>query len=308
MDDNILKIITTIIKGPYLDDFYGAYGNKSKFYLHENFDVKLKYFYYIRQSRPSDTDDSKKWQVNNNNKLSTKNLIISNNSAFKEEKSEYIFDFIKYLVSKGNRNFKISVSDYSRFSRNLEASSKIYNFIYDNNINFYLEVDKNLYNYREDYYTKLRSKFSDCEKFSSELSREMKKVSKKRKEQNEITYNSELATNYFKSIINMPVNIDINKLNRPNLKNNLNNKIIIKNYYYFHCPLTNCMITCPEELAYIENLDYTYIKGFEKEDFLAIANSDNHILHYICYLNNNNNNNNFNMSDLNKKIKKNKKK
>ena len=43
------------------------------------------------------------------------------------------------------------------------------------------------------------------------------------------------------------------------------------------------MIVCPREIACLENLDYTIIKGFSKQDLIAIANSGNKFLSYICY-------------------------
>jgi hypothetical protein len=315
MDDGLFQLLNKISDGPHLNEFYELFGTKNKFYIHSDFDPRSNNFFYIRQSRQGDDIKTKGWQLDNLTNASTKNVIISSNSAYKEQQSKYIFDFIKYIVSKGNRNFKMFVSDYSRFSRNLEMTSKIYNYIFDNNINLLLDVDGIEYNYREDYYTKLRTKFKECENFSVELSREMKKVSKKKKEIKTKNNYSDKATQYFKTFISYKIknlnyfkslsrkNLTLNKIHKYKKETKTSIDLIQKDeYYYFHCPFINCMIICPEELAYIEGLNYTFIKGFDKEDFLAIANSNIDELKWICY-----NHNNFKMSDLKNTLPKKKK-
>ena len=294
---NINLILNQIINGPYKSDFYQFYGQKSKLFIHENFNPNSGNFFYVRQSRDGDDIKSKAWQMSKLNYNDATNIIVSTNSAFKENKAAYILDVIKYIYESGNNNFVLSVSDYSRFSRNLEVTSRIYNYLHDNNITFYLDVDGKVYNYREEYYSKLRSKFSDCERFSLELSREMKLVHKKKKElDNKIKY-SELATNYFKFFMshghpNFKNTQMFNTLNRNNLnslkiiqyRNETKDKFCMKKeIFYFFCPVINCRIICPEELAYVEGLDSSIIQGFCKEDFFALANNSNEIFQWICY-------------------------
>lgn len=296
--DHINLMLNQIVDGPYKDEFYQFYGRKSKLFIHQNFDPNSGNFFYVRQSRDGDDIRSKAWQMSKLSYNNTSNIIVSTNSAYQENKAGYILDVIKYINDAGNKNFIISVSDYSRFSRNLEVTSKIFNYIYDNNITFYLDVDGKIYNYKEEYYSKLREKFRSCENFSKELSREMKLVHKKRKElSNKVKY-SQLATNYFKFFISQGHSefkrnpAIFNSLNRNNLnalrisqyKMQTNDMFVMgKDIFYFFCPIINCRIICPEELAYIEDLDSSIIKGFTKEDFLALANNSNQLFQWICY-------------------------
>lgn len=304
------NILTQITNGPHNTEFYQLFGAKKKLYIHQNFDPLCTDFFYIRQSREGDDISSKNWQSSNLMNGDSKNIIISDNSAYKSNKAGYIFDIIKYIVQSGNTNFSISVSDYSRFSRNIEITEKIYNYLFDNNIIFYLNVDEKVYNYLEDYYKPingLRTFFIDCQKFSDELSRELKKVHKKKKELRIKNKYSNLATSYFKwfithnqKFLTQETYDQLEKSNFSYFKmlnyfsqtNGMFNNT--KKFFYFYCPYTNLMIICPEELAYIEGLDSSIIQDFTKEDLEAIADSDNENLHYICYYRDN-----FDMTDMN---------
>ena len=294
---NINLILNQIVNGPYKAEFYQFYGRKSKLFIHENFDPKSSNFFYVRQSRDGDDIKSKAWQMSKLGYNNATNIIVSTNSAFKENKAGYILDVLKYIYESGNNNFVLSVSDYSRFSRNLEVTSKIYNYLHDNKITFYLDVDGKIYNYREEYYSKLRAKFSDCEKFSMELSREMKLVHQKKKELGNRVKYSQLATNYFKffmthghptfknpQLFNTLNRNNLNALKMMQYKNETKHMFKMETeIFYFFCPVINCRIICPEELAYVEGLDSSIIQGFNREDFLALANSDNELFQWICY-------------------------
>jgi hypothetical protein len=295
MDINV--ILTQISQGPYKEEFYQYFGQKNKLYLHQHFDPLSKYFFYVRQSKNSDDITSKEWQISNLGFNGPNNIIVSSNSAYKNKKADYILDIIKYIVQSGNKNFTLSVSDYSRFSRNIETTEKIYNYLYDNQVEFYLNVDGKIYNYLNDYYTNnLRKTFTECQKFSDELSREMKKVHKKKKEIKVKNKYSGLATSYFKWFMTHRQDFIqpkmFNTLGRIRFSPHNMDKYfketdgLFENkdeFFYFYCPYTNLMIVCPEELAYIEGLDSSIIKGFDKDDLFSLADSDIESLNYICY-------------------------
>jgi hypothetical protein len=298
MDINI--ILHQISQGPYKEEFYENFGLKKKLYLHKNFDPQSKYFFYVRQSKVTDDITSKEWQISNLGYNGLSNIIISSNSAYKNQKADYILDIIKYIVQSGNKNFTLSVSDYSRFSRNIETTEKIYNYLYDNQVEFYLNVDGKIYNYLNNYYSPstdvLRKYFMECQKFSDELSREMKKVHKKKKEKRIKMEYTELATNYFKwfmthhqdfikpEMFNTLERIKFSPYNMQTYYAQTDGMFVNqKELFYFYCPYTNLMIVCPEELACIEDLDSSIIQGFDKDDLLALADSQIDNLHYICY-------------------------
>ena len=304
----INNILTQITNGPYKSEFYQIFGRKSKLYLHKNFDPRNNYFYYVRQSKQSDDITSKEWQLTNLSGNGLNNIIVSNNSAYKENKANYIFDIIKYIVQSGNKNFTLSVSDYSRFSRNLKTTELIYNYLFDNEVQFYLNVDGKIYNYIEDYYKpqdNLRKYFINCQNFSFELTREMIKVHKNKKEKRfKINY-TQLATNYFKwfishqDFLNKDILKDIftsQKLNEYYIEtDNMFQKE--NNFYYFYCNNTNLMIICPREIACIEGIDSSFIEGFSQDLLLNIANCEDESINYICYFRDN-----FDMSNMNNEL------
>jgi len=308
------KVIKKIINEEQHVDFFETNPTIRNVKIHKDFNPKNKNIFYIRQSKKDDKD-YKDWQTtivkNKNN--SEENIVLSTNSAYKEKQADYIFKIIKYIVEKGNKTFTLHVADYSRFSRNLNVTSLIYNYIYDRNINLTLNVDGDVYSYIDDYYPKLRDMFKNCEKFSDDLSRVMKKVSSKRKLQKIMDNNSKLATDYFKYFISYFQKIETRhllELKRHNLslvkiakykresKDLLNKFHFNGDLHYFYCPLINCRIVCPLEIAQLENIDSTIIKGFDQEDFLAIAESGNEYLEWSCY-----HYDNFDLGNLKKSLK-----
>ena len=108
---------------------------------------------------------------------------------------------------------------------------------------------------------------------------------------------SQLASNYFKWFITHGLESYVNtgifqSLRRPNFsaskmrdyRAQTNGMFsLTEEIFYFYCPITNCRIVCPEELAYMEGLDFTIINGFNRLDFESIASSDNEDLHWSCY-------------------------
>lgn len=273
--------------------------NLKRVFTHADFNPKSENFYYIRQSKTDDSMNSKLWQYNN--LLETSNTIYSNNSAYKEQTSGYIFTIIKKIFYSGNNNFIISVADFSRFSRSEKCTLDIYHFLMSNlekDYNFYLEVDDKIYNYREEYYKGLLNKFKFFESISKEQSRLAKKIHRQKKYVKNLKNYSKLATDYFKTYIsyaNPVFSSKLKNLGRVNFTDDMLKKYkketkekknllkLDKFLYYFYCKKTNLMIVCPREIATLENIDYSIIKGFTKEDFLAIFNSNDKDLEWIIY-------------------------
>lgn len=279
-----------IMNGPQKEDF-----KFNKFFIHKDFNPKAKIINYARQSK-SGPLQSKEWQLKSFDVLSKENTVISTNSAFNEKKAPYIFEFLKYLFEKGNRDFYFHISDYSRFSRNTKITDQIYIHLYENNVNFKIVVGDVIYDFKECYWKGLRDKFMEAEKYSLELSRQMKTI-KQRKDYANVKV---LATDYFKHFITSSGSIKfdqkvLDEVNRPNFSNfkiasyklGLARRNVSfpqeKEFFYFYCSITKCMIICPEELAYKENLTYRIIEGFNQVDFITIAKSKNPLLNWICY-------------------------
>ena len=285
----MFEIIQKVVQGPQYAPLV-----KNKLYVSNKFNVNSRNFNYIRQSKAKDLS-SKKWQLSSMPECNETNLIVNDNSGFQEKTAYHIYDIIVYISSQENKKFTITVTHHSRFSRNLKVTEKILLYLIDNNVTLYLNIGGNLYNYVYDYAEKLRPLFKEAQNYSLEISRTSRLIAmRKRQFRDKIRY-SELATNYFKWFITNQEYLNqtlFNLLNRvkfsPSRMNNYfyetQNKFVPnKKLYYFYCVSTGLMIVCPREIACVENLDYTIIKGFSKQDLIAIANSGNKFLSYICY-------------------------
>lgn len=285
----MFEIIQKVVQGPQYDPL-----KKNKLYVSNKFNVNSRNFNYIRQSKAKDLS-SKKWQLSSMPECNETNLIVNDNSAFQEKTAYHIYNIIVYISSQGNKKFTITVTHHSRFSRNLKVTEKILLYLIDNNVTLYLNIGGTLYNYINDYAEKLRPLFKEGQNYSLELSRTSTLIALKKKQFRDKIRSSEMATNYFKWFITNKEFLNqtlFNLLNRvkfspPRMNNyfyETQNKFVPnKKLYYFYCVSTGLMIVCPREIACIENLDYTIIKGFSKQDLIAIANSGNKFLSYICY-------------------------
>lgn len=215
-------------------------------------------------------------------------------SAYKENSREWIYKIIQYIHKKGNTNIRLNFATESRVTRSTEVISKIYNYVLDKNISLVFEIGEKTYDIVRDY-PEIRRFVISAEAFSKGLSRNIIASNKARK-RNELRARighkwSEHLKAYLaigtprlrKGKLNPA---DYNSLNRPilraskmktyanlNYSGKYNYLVKSKHQYWYKCTKLDIWINCPEEIARIEDLDYTFVTGFEREDFIALANS-----------------------------------
>lgn len=256
-------------------------------YISENFNFNSKVIYYIRTSVKRDLTKPEEWQLHDNQSL--ENTIISeNNSAFSKEKSYYIYTIIKYLFEKRNsKELVIYVKHFSRFSRCIKTVSCIHSYLLMNDYNLIIESVNTRYDFIKDY----KQILIDINiHYNSSKEKSVISTEYHRKKRLRLDYTN-LATNYFKSFISQNKFKNLSKLGRKNLsqarldeyKRNTSIYKDTENLYYFYCNVTNLNIVCPRDIACLENVNHTIINGFNKDDFLAIANSQDEKLSWICY-------------------------